>query len=107
MVPTSINMSNADLDHDDEDKYEDVTLPDHFTTGLNETEALNSSREEEEQSPKLGCWSAFDFFVKHSLRDVKRRKCHFCLAFCSVFVAVLATVVVNTVISKGPLIFLA
>ena len=63
--------------------------------------------ENEAESARLGCWSAFDFFVKHSLRDVKRRKCHFCLAFCSVFIAVLATVVINTVISQGPLIFLA
>ena len=36
-----------------------------------------------------------------------RRKCHFCLAFCSVFVVVLSTLVVNTVIAKGPIIFLS
>ena len=47
------------------------------------------------------------FFVKHSVRDITRRKCHFCLAFCSVFVVVVSTLVVNTVIAKGPIIFLS
>ena len=41
------------------------------------------------------------------MRDILRRKCHFCLAFCSVFVVVLSTLVVNTVIAKGPIIFLS
>ena len=45
-------------------------------------------------------------FAKHSYRDVKRRKLHFFLAFCSVFVAVLSTLVVNTLISQGPVVFL-
>ena len=47
------------------------------------------------------------FFIKHSIRDIARRKCHFCLAFCSVFVVVVSTLVVNTVIEKGPIIFLS
>ena len=54
----------------------------------------------------LGCWQAFRFFVKHSYQDVGRRKCHFCLAFCSVLIVVLATLVVNTVVNKGPIIFM-
>ena len=45
--------------------------------------------------------------MKHSCRDICRHKCHFGLAFCSVFVVVLSVVVVNTIISKGPLIFLS
>ena len=36
--------------------------------------------------------------IKHSVRDVARHKCHFCLALCSVFIVVLSTLVVNTVI---------
>ena len=45
--------------------------------------------------------------MKHSFRDVKRHSCHFCLALCSVFIVVLSTLVVNTVVSKGPIIFLS
>ena len=48
----------------------------------------------------------FIFFLKHSERDIKRHKCHFFLALCSVLVVVLSTLVVNTVISKGPIIFM-
>ena len=61
---------------------------------------------EEDTENALGAMQMFRFFLKHALRDIQRRKCHFCLAFCSVFVVVLSTLVVNTVISKGPIIFL-
>lgn len=47
------------------------------------------------------------FFMKHSVRDVKRHGCHFCLALCSVFIVVLSTLVVNAVVAKGPIIFLS
>ena len=45
--------------------------------------------------------------MKHSVRDVKRHCCHFCLALSSVFIVVLSTLVVNTVVAKGPIIFLS
>ena len=45
-------------------------------------------------------------FTRHSIRDVKRRKCHFCLAFGSIFVAVLVTLIANTLMSLGPVFFL-
>ena len=45
--------------------------------------------------------------MKHSMRDVKRHSCHFCLALCSVFIVVLSTLVVKTVVAKGPIIFLS
>ena len=35
-----------------------------------------------------------------------RHKCQFCLSFCSVFIVVLSVLVVNSVIAKGPVIFL-
>jgi len=35
-----------------------------------------------------------------------RHKCHFLLAFCSVFFIVLSTLVVTSIIAKGPVIFL-
>ena len=54
----------------------------------------------------MSCCQALRFFLKHSCRDIKRHKCHFCLAFCSVFIVVLSTLVVNTVTSKGPIIFM-
>jgi hypothetical protein len=46
------------------------------------------------------------FFCKHSYRDTKRRKCHFFLALCSVFIVVLFSLVINTIVAKGPIIFL-
>lgn len=46
------------------------------------------------------------FFIKHSYRDVKRKKFHFCLSFCSVFIVVWCSLIINTIIEKGPIIFL-
>jgi len=46
------------------------------------------------------------FFTRHSYRDIKRKKCHFCLAFCSVFIVVIFSLVVNTLVQRGPIIFL-
>lgn len=46
------------------------------------------------------------FFVKHAYNDIYRRKFHFVLAFCSVFLVVVSTLVVNQIISKGSIIFL-
>ncbi len=45
-------------------------------------------------------------FTKYAINDVGRNKCHFCLAFCSVMIVVLSTLVINTLIDKGPLAFL-
>ena len=50
--------------------------------------------------------STLFFFFKHSYRDVGRKKCHFCLSFCSVFIVVWAALVINTVVEMGPVIFL-
>lgn len=50
--------------------------------------------------------SSLPFFIRHSLRDIGRRKFHYSLAFCSVFIVVLSTLVINTVVEKGPIIFL-
>ena len=55
----------------------------------------------------LTCCGSFRFFLKHSCQDIGRHKCQFGLAFCSVFIVVLSVVIVNSVISKGPLIFLS
>jgi len=44
--------------------------------------------------------------MRHTCRDLKRRKCHYCLAFCSVFIVVIFTLIINTIVDKGPIIFL-
>ena len=62
---------------------------------------------EEDDELKQGCWQKFRFFLKHSFRDALRHKCHFCLAFCSVFIVVLSTLVVSTIVSKGPIVFVS
>lgn len=54
----------------------------------------------------FSCISSVKFFCKHSYRDVERRKCHFCLSFCSVFIVVWAALIINTIVEKGPVIFL-
>ena len=47
-----------------------------------------------------------NYFFKHAYNDIFRRKFHFVLAFCSVFLVVVSTLVVNQIISKGSIIFL-
>jgi len=50
---------------------------------------------------KLGEYSASSsskFMFKHSYRDVGRKKFHFCLSFCSVFVVVWSALVINTLV---------
>ena len=68
------------------------------------TELQDSDDQEHLQG--LSYCGSFRFFVKHSCRDLLRHKCQFCLAFCSVFVVVLSVIVVNTIITRGPLVFL-
>jgi len=50
--------------------------------------------------------SSLGFFMRHSYRDVKRKWVHFCLSFCSVFIVVWSAIVINTLVEKGPIIFL-
>ena len=50
--------------------------------------------------------SSSSFFLKHSYRDVGRRRFHFCLSFCSVFIVVWSALVINTLVEKGPIVFL-
>ena len=54
----------------------------------------------------LTCCGSLRFFIKNACTDIGRHKCQFFLAFCSVFIVVLSVIVVNSVIAKGPLIFL-
>ena len=61
---------------------------------------------EEADDRKRDCCGALRFFAMNAYRDVKRNKCHFCLAFSAVLIVVLSTLLVNTIVSKGPLVFL-
>jgi hypothetical protein len=45
-------------------------------------------------------------FFSQSYKDIGRRKCNFCLAFCSVFIVVLSTLIISTIVDFGPIIFL-
>lgn len=60
-----------------------------------------------DKSEPKSCWSKARFFTWHSVRDVKRNKCNFALAFCSVLIVVLSILVINSVIAQGPLIFVS
>lgn len=75
-------------------------------SNLGDTQASADHFENDEDVDSKGCWQSFRFFLRHSFRDISRRKCHFCLALCSVLIVVLSTLVVNTVTSKGPIIFM-
>lgn len=55
---------------------------------------------------KKGCCTMSGFLCKTSCRDIGRNKCHFSLAFTAVFLVVLSTLVVKTITSKGPIVFL-
>lgn len=65
---------------------------------------LNDSPEE---SWSEGLVAAFKFAVRASLQEIPRRKFTYCLAFTSVFVVVLSSLVINSVIQKGPIVFLS
>jgi hypothetical protein len=53
-----------------------------------------------------GFCSMLAFLCKISFRDISRNKCHFCLAFTAVLIVVLSTLIVKTITSKGPIVFL-
>jgi hypothetical protein len=53
-----------------------------------------------------GCCKRTRLFTGYAVQDISRNKCHFFLAFCSVFVVVLSILVVNTIVQIGPLAFL-
>lgn len=54
-----------------------------------------------------GCCKRTGLFTGYAVQDIMRNKCHFCLAFGSVFVVVLSILIVQTIVSMGPLVFLS
>ena len=50
--------------------------------------------------------SSCGMFCSYSYRDIGRRKCTFALSLLSVLFVVLSTLIINTLVEKGPVIFL-
>ncbi len=65
------------------------------------------SEEGTELTPGKAFCKQTSLYTRYALQDVSRNKCNFCLAFCSVFMVVFSILVVKTVVSVGPLVFLA
>lgn len=61
---------------------------------------------EDEEMGSQDTRQILNFFIKDAYKDIFRRKFHFILAFCSVFLVVVSTLVINQIISKGSIIFL-
>jgi hypothetical protein len=72
----------------------------------NQQNQLSYQRQVEKEHLDKSKKIASSFFTKHSYRDVSRKKFHFCLSFCSVFIVVWSALVINTIVEKGPIIFL-
>ncbi len=87
---------------------ESVNISQHSSSSDDPTtQAAVSDRTEPAQLTQTrGCYKRTRLFAGYAIQDVGRNKCHFCLAFCSVFVVVLSILVVNTIIAAGPLVFL-
>ena len=67
----------------------------------------NVTGEGTELTPAKAFCKQTSLYTRYALQDVSRNKCNFCLAFCSVFMVVFSILVVKTVVSVGPLVFLA
>lgn len=75
--------------------------------GFDDDDSNLAAKASIEDDMQQGCREKTIFFLKHSYRDVKRHPCHFCIAFSSVFIVVLAALVVQTIIDQGTIIFLS
>jgi hypothetical protein len=77
------------------------------TGSTDAAENANQDGDLQELGGAQGFCQRAKLFTKYAVQDVGRNKCHFSLAFCSVFVVVLSILVVNTIVDMGPLIFLS
>lgn len=64
------------------------------------------SEDDEDLQGAKGCCKRTRLFTGYAAQDARRNKCHFLLAFGSVFVVVLSILIVQTIVSMGPLVFL-
>ena len=68
---------------------------------MSENEFIENEKMESADSKQV-----MSYFWAQAYKDIFRRKFHFVLAFCSVFLVVVSTLVINQIISKGSIIFL-
>jgi hypothetical protein len=69
------------------------------TTLFDIPKSLNDIRiREEDFNNQQGCCKRTTMFTKYALQDIRRNKCHYMLAFGSVFVVVFSILVVNTIV---------
>lgn len=59
-----------------------------------------------EELKSYSALSTAGFFLKHSFRDIGRNKCNYGLSFCSILVVVWSSLIINTLIGHGPIVFL-
>ena len=101
----SLNTSQKSLPVDD--TYHGPKNLDASLIGENRYHSPRTLTQElKDEANNYSVFQQVGFFIKHSYRDVSRHKCHFFLAMMSVLVVILSSLIVNTVISKGPIVFL-
>ena len=64
------------------------------------------TEEDEDLKPRRNCSQKTKMFICYAAQDVGRNKLNFSLAFGSVFIVVLSILLVDTIVTMGPLIFL-
>ena len=93
----SISMSSSSFLADSRSSFSPVKLSEAVTA--DEVPLVESKQENSKEEIPKSCWSKAKFFIWHSARDIKRNKCHFGLAFCSIFTVVFSILVINSVIA--------
>ena len=94
------------------DRYKDENTPPlPATLPARQVEPYKLSYERKKESfdedlQSMSHYSTCGMFCAYSYRDVGRRKCTFCLSLCSVLFVVWATLIINTMVDKGPVVFL-
>ena len=59
----------------------------------------NYSLLKDEKIEPMNLKALLKFLLKHSKSDIKKRKFNYCLAFFSIFVIVMFTLVINSIVS--------
>lgn len=64
------------------------------------------TEDDDDLKPVRGFFQQTKMFIAYAWQDIGRNKLHFSLAFGSVFISVLSILLVSTIVTMGPLIFL-
>lgn len=94
---SSISMSSSSFLADSRSSFSPIRSSE--TVIANEEPIVVVRRDDHQEEMPKSCWSKAKFFIWHSARDTKRNKCHFGLAFCSIFTVVFSILVINSVIA--------